>query len=824
VGKSRLFYEFIRSHRTQGWLVLESSSVSYGKASLFLPVIDLLKTYFQVDVRDAARQVREKLTGKLLTLDPALGPTLPAFLALLDVPVEDAAWQALDAQQRRQRTLEAIKRLLLRESQVQPLLLLFEDLHWIDAETQALLDSLLESLPTARILLLVNYRPEYQHGWAHKTYYTQLRIDPLPPERAEALLQALLGDDASVQPLKPLLIQRAEGNPFFLEESVRTLVETQVLAGDQGAYRVARDPGVGAAPRGRPRAGNHRGLPLPDAIQIPATVQAVLAARIDRLPPEEKSLLQAASVIGKDVPFPLLQAIVELPEEGLRRGLSHMQAAEFLYETSLFPELEYTFKHALTYEVAYGSLLQERRRGLHARIVKALETLYPDRLSEQVERLAHHAFRGEVWDKALAYHRQAGLKAVARSAHREAVGCFEQALAALQHLPEGHNTCQQAIDLRFDLRRVLVPLGEYGRIVEYLRTAEDLAHALGDQRRLGRVAIYMADYFWWMGDAHHALDAGKRALGIAADLGDLALHAAAHFSLGQAYYALGDYPQAIDFHRRSVASAEGGGGREHVSERILRAVTSRAWLAWSLAEVGEFPEGIARGEEGVRMAEAVDQPYSLIAAYLGMGVLYLRKGDLHRATPMLERCLSLCQVGHLPVYLPWVAMCLGAAYALAERVSEALPLLSQAVEQATSMNIMGRHLFWAASLCEAHLLAGRTDTAIALARLALNLCHEQQARGHQAWVLRLLGEIALQHDPVDYAQAETSYAQALALADELGMRPLLAHCHLGLGALYRQMGRLEEARAECSTAIDLFRALEMTLWLPRAEAALAQIA
>jgi predicted ATPase len=264
---------------------------------------------------------------------------------------------------------------LLRESQTQSLLLVFEDLHWIDSATQALLDSLVESLPTTRLLLLVNYRPEYHHGWGSKTYYIQLRLDPLPPPNAEELLAALLDHDARLDPLKQLLIKRTEGNPFLLEESVRTLVETGVLSGEPGAYQLAQ------------------ALPT---IHVPATVQAVLAARIDRLPAEEKSLLQTAAVIGHEVPLRLLQAIAELSEEAIHRGLTRLQTAEFLYETRLFPELEYTFKHGLTHEVAYGSLLQERRRTLHARILEALEALAGDRVTEQIERLAHHAFRGEV--------------------------------------------------------------------------------------------------------------------------------------------------------------------------------------------------------------------------------------------------------------------------------------------------------------------------------------------------------------------------------------------------------------------------------------------
>jgi class 3 adenylate cyclase len=302
VGKSRLVYEFVHSHRTQGWLVLESASVSYGKATPYFPVVDLLKRYVHVQDGDDPRTIRAKVTGQVVTLDESLQETIPALLSLLDALPEDSPFVRLDPPQRRQRTLDGLKRILLRESQVQPLLLVFEDLHWIDSETQALLDSLVESVPTAQLLLLVNYRPEYQHGWGSKTYYTQLHLDPLPSESADTLLEALLGSDPSLTRLKQLLIGRTEGNPFFLEESVRTLVETQMLVGQPGAYRLAHD------------------LPT---IQVPPTVQAVLAARIDRLPQDEKRLLQTAAVIGTEVPVPLLRAIAELPDEGCTVA-SHM--------------------------------------------------------------------------------------------------------------------------------------------------------------------------------------------------------------------------------------------------------------------------------------------------------------------------------------------------------------------------------------------------------------------------------------------------------------------------------------------------------------------
>ncbi len=397
VGKSRLVWEVIHSNHVDRWRVLKTGSVPSGKSTSYLPVIDLLKGYFGIEDRDGLREIREKVTGALLTLDDSLKPALLPLLALLDVPADgsgvvfaDAAmrgrlvlaqWRTLDPWQCRRRTLEALKQVLLREARVQPLLLIFEDLHWIDGETQALLDNLVESLPAARVLLLVNYRPEYNHAWGSKTYYRQLRIDPLPPETAEELLDVLLGRDADLGPFKRLLIERTEANPLFLEESVRALAETGALTGKTGAYRLAQHIGQ---------------------LKIPATVQAILAARVDRLDPKAKRVLQAAAVIGKDVPMALLLAIADAPEEDVRAELVRLQTAEFLYEVRLFPDLEYTFKHALTHEAAYQGLLQDRRRVLHARITEAIERLSSDRIAEQAERLAHHALRGELWQKAVA--------------------------------------------------------------------------------------------------------------------------------------------------------------------------------------------------------------------------------------------------------------------------------------------------------------------------------------------------------------------------------------------------------------------------------------
>jgi predicted ATPase/class 3 adenylate cyclase len=799
VGKSRLVWEVTHSHRVHGWLVLHAGSVSYGKATSYLPVIDLLKGYFAIEDRDGPRAVREKVTGKLLTLDRALEGSLPALLALLDVGTDDPQWLALDPLLRRRRTLDAVKRLLLRESQGQPLLVVFEDLHWIDSETQALLDGLVESLPAAQLLLLVNYRPEYQHAWGGRTYYTQLRLDPLPPESTEQLLGALLGPDAGLEPLKRVLIARTEGNPFFLEESVRALVETGALAGERSAYRLAQ--------------------PLP-TIQVPATVQAVLAARIDRLSPGDKALLQTASVVGKDVPFALLQAIAEQPEGELHTALGRLQAAEFLYEVGIFPDLEYTFKHALAHDVAYGSLLHDRRRRLHGQIVEAIERLYPDRTTEHVERLAHHAFRAEAWEKAVTYLRQAGAKALARFANREALPHFEEVLTALSHLPETHDTLEQAIDVRFDLRSALITLAEYRRTDTYLREAETLARGLNDQRRLGWVSAYMSGTS--LATDGHVTDiraAAQQVEAIGETLGDIPLRVAAQYYLIYACHLAGDYRETEHVCRRQIQSLERDRVRERFRLLFFPAVQARDCLARALAERGEFDAAHAQAHDALRIAEALDHhPFSLTWAYLSLGYVHSVRGELSQSIPWLERAAAQCRDGEIALLYPNAMAWLGLAYALSGRVEEGVSWLKQAVTAQDSGRRGYVSVLSLEQLGEASLLANRIEDASECADRALTLARERGQRGHEAWTLRLLGEIASHDDPLNAETAEAHYRQAVALATELEMRPLAAHCQFGLGKLYRRIGKREPAREHLTTATAMYREMDMGFWLAQAEA------
>ena len=759
VGKSRLFYEFVTSHRTRGWLVLQGGSVSYGRASTYLPVLDMLKSYFKIEDRDDARAIRAKVTGALLTLDEGLKDVLAPVLGLLGALPDDSPFLKQPPPQRRQSTLDSVKRLLLRETQAQPVLLVFEDLHWIDSETQALLDSLVESLPTASLLIAVNYRPEYRHTWSHKTFYRQLPIEPLPAANAEELLRPLVGDDPSLRPLIQVLVERTDGNPLFLEESVRTLVEARVLVGEPGRYRLAR-------------------AEVP--IVVPPSVQAILAARIDRLSPDDKQLLQAASVVGKDLPYTLLQAVADLPDDALRAGLNRLQESEFLYESRLFPELEYTFKHALTHEVTYGGLLAERRRGLHARMVEAIEAQHADRSAERVERLAHHASRGEVWQKAAQYGRQAGDRAAALCVDTEAATHYQQALDALARVPVTRESVRAAIDVRLALRAPLWRGGQLERLLEVFREAEALGTEHNETERLDVVYSFFLQYYWAKGDYERAIGYGQQCLATGARRHDVGLEVSAHYYLGACYQAQGRFPTALEHYHTIIDTLEGPRETERFGLSGLPYSGACALAAQCLVEMGEGQRALELLRRGERVAQAANHLYSKVPLAIAHGHLLLYQGEPAEIIRLLEPIVAICRENKFVGQTMRALTILGHGYALAGRASDAVPLLKEAIELQESAGAFVDRAWWVRTLGEIYRRAGQLDDAETAARTALEFARRHGEAGNEAWIHALLGSIASDRGEVETARRH--FEEARRLADTLGMRPLVASCQVGLGA------------------------------------------
>jgi predicted ATPase/class 3 adenylate cyclase len=786
VGKSRLYWEFMHSPHLDGWLLLESASVSYGKASVFLPVIDLLRTYFRLAEGNDPRVAREKITGKVLTLDESLRPTLPAFLSLLDVPMADAAWEALGAPERRLRILDAIKRLVIRESQIQPVVLLFEDLHWIDDETQILLDSLVESLPTARILLLVNYRPEYRHSWSGKSYYTQLRLNPLAGPSATALLDALIGDATTLGPLKGLLIARTEGNPFFLEESVRTLVETRVLVGQPGQFQLVKSV---------------------DSIQIPATVQAVLATRIDRLPASVKQLLQSAAVIGKDVPFALLEAVADTPSLELRRGLTQLQATEFVYEARLFPELEYTFTHALTLEVAYQGLLRERRRALHGRVLQTLEAREAPHGAENLEVLAHHAVRGEVWGRAATYLYRAGAKAQAEARYATAKAHYTAALDALAAFGPGADRALE-LDTHLELWSTRISTGQVEGMSELGQKVEVLARALDDGPRLARVQVRQAQAIVLSaaipGTLHSAIERAREAA-THADRSDLRTRSYARFIAAVACRDLGRFEEAVaEFEEgtKLFATAAESGLEPGLIYPIY--VSLCGWGAEARAALGHFEAALASAADALRMAIDIKHPGSVTIANAFLGYVHLQHGNLADAIPLFQRGLALSEEHDLVhgtcangIYLAWALLLDGRPHGALDLLAHGLAREPGALLQWTRFRTVTASAYLAAGQVE----AARQEIARGLAAVA-----ERDARGYRPSLLRLEAEALARTG--DKRAARGRADEALAAALEIGARPEIAHCHMLLA-------RLAEASEHAVAARRVFDELGMSFWSAR---------
>jgi class 3 adenylate cyclase/tetratricopeptide (TPR) repeat protein len=784
VGKSRIFLEFARSLRAQGWLVLEGGSATYDKATSYLPLVDLLSRYFQIQDRDSERQVRDRVRRKLSALgDEKLLAQLPLLTGALGISVSDDAWANLHPSERQSLIFDAVKRLLVCESQNQPLCLVVEDLHWIDAETQTFLETLLESTHDARLLLLVNYRPEYENRWIGN--FSQLRVDPLAAASADELLDTLLGSDAELLPIKKRLIEATEGNPLFLEECVRSLIESGVLDQASGHPRL-----VGSLP----------------ADFVPGTIEALLSARIDRLQPELKQLLQCAAVIGNEIKETILEAVTGIAQPDLHRAIHGLQVAEFLYEKAPFPEPEYAFKHSMTREVAYASLLREQRMVLHARAARSLETLAAGRLDEYVERLADHAERGALWDKALEYLHRAGLKAYSLYANADAARFFQRALVVLKKLPETADSLRQAVDLRFELRNALLPSFDTDQILRSLDELELILARLGDKKRSAQYAAFRCNYHYLIGQQRRAIGFGETAAQLARDCGDQAVLGESLFRVGQCYHALGEYRQAILLLEKGL-QFNADELRHNLS--IIPSVLNRTWLAIALAEFGDFGAAMRNAKRALEIAEGTEHQLSEMLGWLSIGYVLSCKGEIEGAIGALERSLDLSNRWSFRGWRIRLVSALGLAYARSGRVEKGRELAEHAVNDGNKIRLIADKPRLLVRLGQVNLLAREIELALALGRQAAAIAAAHAAKGDEAWARFLIGCAHGTSEPKDLDESRKQLEIALRLATACEARPLAAFCDATLGGIYARRGDQIRAKEFDAAATATYRELGM---------------
>jgi tetratricopeptide (TPR) repeat protein len=713
-------------------------------------------------------------------LDSRLEGHIAPILSLLGALPDSDGFRLLDARDRKQRLLSAQTRLLLAQSECGPLVLVFENLQWIDEESRAFLDALMAQLPRSRLLLVMNYRSEFEHDWKGREGFSEMSLEPLSPAGAHELLRTLLGEDRSLVPIHDLLIERSNGNPFFLEEIVRTLAETKAIVGEPGAWRLVAKA---------------------DALHVPPTVQAVIAARIDRLPRDEKLLLQQASVIGTDVPLSLLEAVTEVPDEVARRSLRSLQSAGFIHQTSLFPDLEYRFRHILTREVAYATLLKEQRRTLHARSVAAIETLHAERLAAHLDDLAVHAVRGELWDKAVTYNRQLGMRAQERAANPEAVACFEEALRALARLHSTRETTEAEFDLRSAVRPALLQLGRLDEVLATSKQLEHLALQLGDQQRLARAYTYLINYHYLKGETALTIDYGARCIAIAQSCQDTAIEGLARQYMGQSHHARGEYRLAERELERNVNVA-------HPSGSVTPYVSCCSWLAFSLAERGEFETAARYAHDAQQAADASGHVYNQMIALSFAGLVALRRGHAARAVLPLQRSFEICRKRGLTVWHPVSSSLLGLALMRLGTEQEGLRLLEDSVAMSRQLGVNAYLAAWMVNLAEGQLAAGQSENALATAQEALALAVDGGERGHEAHALWLLGSTR---------KALESYEKALGIALDLEMLPLAAQTHLDFGRQLAVAGDKVRADQQTILARQLFKKMGMRPWYDQSQ-------
>jgi class 3 adenylate cyclase/predicted ATPase len=801
VGKSRLFHEF-KLTAMKDYLVLDTFCVAHGAAQPYLPLIELLKQYFQISAQDDDRSRREKVTGKVLTLDRNLEDTLPHLLSLLGLD-ESASLTEMDSRVRQQRLLDAIKRLLLRESQNQPLLIIVEDLHWIDSDSQAFLSLFSDSVPATRILLLMNYRPEYQHGWGSKTYYTHLRLDPLGQEDTEAMLRELLGEGWGLEPLKQFILVKTEGNPFFMEELVQALIDQGVLV--RGA--------AGKAP-----------VPVPlftkplTEIQLPTTVQGIIAARIDRLDALEKALLQTLAVLGKEFSLLLARHLVDLPEEELLGLLARLRDREFIYERSPFPELEYTFKHVLTQDVAYQSLLNEHRVTLHERAAQTIETLYADRLKDYYSELAYHYTQSRHTEKAVCYLQRAGEHAVHRAAYTEATRHFTMAIELLPTLPDSRERAQQELALYTALGMSLVATRGYGdpEVARVYARARHLAQTVEDSPQL-LSAFWIWKFYSVRGEFHIARELAGQFVQLAQNVEDPVFLPPALWALGFTLFRVGEFAAARTRLEQGIALYD---PQKHSPERskvlLMQdpGVGCLSWRAMTLWHLG-FPDQALRcSQEAITLASDLAHPSSLAFALHFASLICRLRRDGHAAQEYAEAVIAYAQEHGLSYFSASGSFVRGWALVQQGQRDEGIAQMQQALATWRSVGIeqVGQP---SVVLAEAYGQAGRIDDGLQCLHAAAVEMQRSGERYYEAELYRVMGGLTLKQCKVQSAksqvlnpQAETEaegyFLRAIDIARRQDAKLPELRAAIGLGRLWKYQRKRTEARHRVEDVYNWF--------------------
>jgi predicted ATPase/class 3 adenylate cyclase len=802
MGKSRLIYEFRHSLNRSAITAVQGRCQSYGRSIPYFPHINALRRGLNLRDGSTPIELHEKVVFNILAIDPSLEKYLPVYLHLLSIPSKVYPLpQHLQGRELTTAILDALAAIFILNSNNQPMVLVFEDWHWVDDVSDAALKHIIGLIAPHPLMVMVVYRPEYSANWGNWSHHTPIILNAINDQNCENIIKSIWNVEHLPNGMVPVIHERTGGNPFFVEELSSALIEEgTVQLKDQKATLTKSI----------------------ENLSFPTTIQAVIRARLDRLDGSTRESLRLASVIGREFTRRILEQISDSTEM-LSASLETLKDLELIQQTRVVPEAEYLFKHVITQEVTYETLLKLKRKELHGLVGQAIEKLYMDRLEEFYEMLAFHYWRAKDWSRAYRYNRGAGLKALSLSAYIETQSYLEAALEALKNLPRTRTHFEQEIDLRFNMRSALFPLGKHNDWADHIRKAELRAREISDNARLANCQNYLSAYYFIRGRHKEAIRVAEEALRLAELFGDFSAEVTIKYHLGIPLYYSGQIERALELHREVVKQLSGQATLERHGLSGVPSVLTRGFLAWGLSELGEFEEAKMYAQQGIELAEHAKNVISTALVYALSGYASLRYGDLETAKNLLHKANTLSREADLQSILSFVAGSLGDVYLSLGRPDDALPILEEAVEPQNLDSCIISSIHPITVLSEAYRLSGQIAKAILAAEKALHLYHRSEERCFGGWTLLAMAKIQSENGSDQIEQAEQTYRRAIDLATKLKMRPLLAHCNLELGQFYTRNGENEKARSELMKASDLFRSLGMRFWQPKVDAMLNDV-
>jgi tetratricopeptide (TPR) repeat protein len=773
VGKSRLLYEFRKTVANEDVTFLEGRCLSYSRGVVYHPIIDILKANFDIHEGDGDLEIREKVQKGLKVLVADEDSTLPYLLELLAVKDSGIDKIPMSPEVKKDRVIEALRRIVLKGSEIRPLIMAYEDLHWIDKSSEDHLRHLLESIPGARILLIFTYRPEFVHTWGAKSYHSQVMLNRLSNRESLTMVSHLLGAEELDRDLEGFILEKTEGVPFFIEELIKSLKDLKIIEREDNRYRITKDI---------------------KEVTIPATVQDVIMARVDSLPEGTKSLLQTASAVGREFSYDLIKRVTGLTEQELLSQLSVLKDSELLYERGIYPQSTYIFKHALTQEVAYNSLLLKRRKEIHEEIGEAIEALYPDRLEEHCELLSYHYSRSANTEKAVQYLDLANQKAIRVNAMEEAKAYFDQAMAHLDTLPETDENQQRQISLLVNQGDAFFLLFMPSEYYDLLTRYEPMAIELGNQALLGALYSRMGNCDFGFGH----FDQGIKTLTKAAELCEAAGNAE---DAGYAYAWLEwNHLYRGDFDRVLA-----------LKENLLRTMEQRFNLRWyarglcaasrACSYLGHWDEAVKAGRKALSVAQEFSDDSMISWAAYNLSMAYTCKGDMSRAVEYGELAL---QKAPTPGDKAMGQRSLGWALCRTGEPNRGIELLNTALGIFQTGRWMPGVIPTTCTLGEGYCLAGEADKAMQTLEEGLEMAERCGVRYYLGWAQRLVGEIALKNDPI---QAAPYFEKSITVLQEIKAENELALAYAGYSRLHKQKGQIAKAREYLTKALKIFERL-----------------